>query len=233
MFLDLLLGRQQPEDQAAGGKIQLRIDLETLAQLNDHPGDIPGWGPVLADIARQIAQPATTWDVVITDPTTGRAVWSGITRRRPTTGQRRNIQARNPSCVFPGCRIPATDCDLDHRVRHTDGGPTTDWNQNPLCRHDHPTKDHLWQLHRLPNGDYHWTSPLHHTYTPGNPHRQRDTNFPAHSVELTQHSASRDCPPSTRPQTGRRRPRRSIRMERCPPSHTELGRSIDTYAQWM
>ncbi|MEE8375472.1 MAG: HNH endonuclease signature motif containing protein [Acidimicrobiia bacterium] len=33
--------------------------------------------------------------------------------------------------------MPATDCDLDHRNAWADGGPTTEDNLAPLCRHDH------------------------------------------------------------------------------------------------
>ncbi|HEX2404697.1 MAG TPA: HNH endonuclease, partial [Acidimicrobiia bacterium] len=45
-------------DQGTGstrrGVIDLRVDLATLTQLSEHPGEIPGYGPVVADIARQV-----------------------------------------------------------------------------------------------------------------------------------------------------------------------------------
>ncbi|HUP14858.1 MAG TPA: HNH endonuclease signature motif containing protein, partial [Acidimicrobiia bacterium] len=65
-----------------------------------------------------------------------------------------------------GCRMPAIDCDLDHRRPWADGGPTKTSNLAPLCRHNHNTKHRCgWTYQKLPNGDYLWTSRLGHTYT--------------------------------------------------------------------
>lgn len=62
--------------------------------------------------------------------------------------------------------MPAVDCDLDHMKRWADGGPTTKHNLAPACPHDNLLKErHRWTYHRLPNGDYQWTSKLGHTCT--------------------------------------------------------------------
>jgi hypothetical protein len=93
-------------------------------------------------------------------------IHTDITRRRPATTQRRNVEARNPTCVFPGCRIPAIRSDLDHRTPWADGGPTTEANLGPLCRHDHNIRhQHGWTYQPLPNSDHQWTSRLGHTHT--------------------------------------------------------------------
>lgn len=84
-------------------------------------------------------------------------------RRRPTAAQIREIHALHPTCTFPGCQIPAEDCDLDHIIPWAKGGPTTTPNIGPKCRHDHILKDHGW-LHRYQNGLNIRTSPLGHTY---------------------------------------------------------------------
>ncbi len=63
--------------------------------------------------------------------------------------------------------MPATDCDLDHREAWADGGPTTENNLAPLCRHDHIVSHHGWKLERLPNGAHQWTGRLGHTYVTG------------------------------------------------------------------
>jgi hypothetical protein len=78
---------------------------------------------------------------------------------------RRTVQATHRSCVFPGCRMPAGGCDLDHRIPWKDGGPTTTECLAPLCRHDHRIRHRGWTYQRLPNADHLWTSPLNHTYT--------------------------------------------------------------------
>ncbi len=138
-------------------------------ELTEHPGEIPGYGPVIADIARRVAatQVGSQWRVAVTHPDSGAVLWDGTTKRRPTTAQRRYVEARSPTCVFPGCRMPATRSDIDHRVDHSKGGPTLVEYLNPLCRHDHRLKDAGWKLKPGPNGTTTWTSPLGHTYTTG------------------------------------------------------------------
>jgi len=167
VFLDLLEGTSGHATKTTG-VVEIHVDLETLANLSDHPGELAGYGPVIADIARHVTQQqqAGRWHFTVTDPDTGQPAYHGTTRRRPTTGQRRLVEARNPTCVFPGCRMPAASCDLDHRTPYADGGPTTVTNLVPLCRHDHRIRhDAEWTHKPLPDGDHHWTTKLGHTYT--------------------------------------------------------------------
>jgi hypothetical protein len=167
VFLDLLDGKHYAQGSKRG-TVDIHVDLTTLARLADDPGELAGYGPVIADIARQVAenQPQAEWRWTLTHPDSGQVVDNGITRRRPTTAQRRHVEARNRSCVFPGCRMPAINCDLDHRRPWAHGGPTKTSNLAPLCRHNHNTKHRCgWTYHQLPNGDYLWTSRLGHTYT--------------------------------------------------------------------
>ena len=167
IFLDLLDGKHL----ARGGRkgtVDIHVDLATLARLAEDPGELAGYGPVIADIARQVAenQPGAEWRWTLTHTESGQVIDNGITRRRPNTAQRRHVEARNRHCVFPGCRMPAVDCDLDHGRPWAVGGPTTERNLAPLCRHNHGTKHRCgWTYQRLPNGDYLWTSRLGHTYT--------------------------------------------------------------------
>ncbi len=92
-------------------------------------------------------------------------VWNGTTRRRPTATERRYILARQPVCVFPGCRMPARDSDLDHTVDYAKGGRTHPHNLGPLCRHHHRLKHEAgWKLEQPKPGHFIWTSPLGHTY---------------------------------------------------------------------
>ena len=166
VYLDLLGGKDYANK--TGGGVELRIDLDTLAGLTEHPGEIAGYGPVIADIARKVAaeQDNAQWRWTVTDPATGQALHNGTTGRRPTTSQRRTVEARNQTCIFPGCRMPAIDCDLDHTTRWADGGETTIDNLTPLCRHDHRIRHQAgWNHQPLPGGDHQWTTKLGHTYT--------------------------------------------------------------------
>ena len=166
VLLDLLEGTRQ-----AGGRrgtVDIQVDLKTLARLNDDPGELAGYGPVIADIARQVAerQPGAEWRWTLTHPDSGLVIDNGTTRRRPTARQRRHVEARHNTCIFPGCRMSAVDCDLDHRHAWANGGPTRVDNLAPLCRHHHKVRHRSGWTHRpLPNGDHVWTSRLGHTYT--------------------------------------------------------------------
>ena len=104
IYLDLLQGTQ-----VAGGQqramVDITVDLATLVGLEEKAAEIPGYGPVIADIARQVAQEQEKagWRWAVTDHN-NRVVHTGITTRRPTTAQKRHVQARFRYCVFPGCR---------------------------------------------------------------------------------------------------------------------------------
>jgi hypothetical protein len=166
VYLDLLAGRRHRE---AGGVVELTVDLTTLARLSEAPGDLGGYGPVVADIARRVAeaQRRGEWRYTITDPDTGRPIHDGTTRRRPTASQRRRVEAHDRTCIFPGCRMPAARCDLDHRIPWSRRHRTSAAGLDPLCRHDHITVRHRigWTHQHLADGDHLWISVLGHRYT--------------------------------------------------------------------
>jgi len=179
VFLDLLLGNGATESLSAPspdvprtkdnrGAVDIRVDLETLAQLNDNPGHLAGFGPVIADIARKVAAEShdARWRYTVTDPIARRPIATGTTRRRPTAEQRRTVETLHPTCVFPGCRMPSTNSDIDHRHDWAKGGSTTVANLTPLCRHDHRIKHEAGWDYRMTEPDgARWTSRLGHTYT--------------------------------------------------------------------
>jgi hypothetical protein len=167
VFLDLLDGKHNAR-RGRRGTVDIQVDLTTLARLSEDPGELAGYGPVITDIARQVAenQPQAEWRWTLTHPDSGQVIDNGTTRRRPTSRQRRHVEARHRNCVFPGCRMPAINCDLDHRRPWAHGGPTKVKNLAPLCRHNLNTRHRCgWTYQQLPNGDYLWTSRLGHTYT--------------------------------------------------------------------
>ena len=77
------------DDQRVG--IEVRVALSTLLGHDEHPGEIPGLGPVPASHARAVVarQHRAEWRYAITDDI-GRPLFDGVTRRRPagrtTTG---------------------------------------------------------------------------------------------------------------------------------------------------
>jgi hypothetical protein len=148
------------------GALVLTVDLATLAGLTETSGDLNGYGPVISDIARQVAEASRLdeWRFVVTDKDR-RSLQAGLTRRRPVPAARRMVEAMYPTCVFPGCRVPASRCDIDH---------TTPWGQRhrtpvdelaPLCRHHHLLRHRAaWQYQQTDTGHLEWVSPLGHRY---------------------------------------------------------------------
>jgi hypothetical protein len=150
------------------GVVDLHVDLDTLAGMNNRAGELAGYGPVVADIARKVAANGTSaeWRYTVTDPDTGAIIDVGTTRRRPTARQRRDVEARDRTCVFPGCRMPALASDLDHRIPWAESRHTATADLAPLCRHCHRIRHRSnWAYRRLPDGQPQWTTKTGRTYT--------------------------------------------------------------------
>lgn len=89
-----LAGPAEPARPAAGGPqgrgmrygIEVRLGLATLLGLDEHPAELPGWGPIPATAARDLvaAQHAAEWRVAIVDAD-GYLAHGDLIRRRPRT----------------------------------------------------------------------------------------------------------------------------------------------------
>lgn len=205
IYLALLAGTYSgPGPVDRRGVIELTCDLPTLLGLADHTAELAGWGPVIADIARQIAAarstPDTVWRYSITHPVTGGLIHHGTTRKRPAppdespqrdarrapTGRQRSfVVARDRTCRGVGCRVPARRTEIDHIRDHAHGGPTQVWNLDCKCTACHRLKDGGWKVHRNRLDDVVWTSPLGHTYTvPAQPLTKRRRLSPVEDLLL-------------------------------------------------
>ncbi|MEJ3742643.1 DUF222 domain-containing protein [Actinomycetes bacterium KLBMP 9797] len=144
------------------GVIDLQISLTTLIGLTNHPGELAGFGPVIADIARHIAaeNPDLTWRYSVYDET-GLLMSHGITRRRPTAHDTAYINARDRTCRAPGCRMPAHRCEIDHTNDWAKSRNTSRANLANLCSRHHHFK-HLpdTDLIQLDDGILAWKTPL-------------------------------------------------------------------------
>jgi hypothetical protein len=169
VYLDLLTGRGEFADSKDKGVVDIRAPLATLLGLAEDPGEIPGWGPVIADVARQLVGNADKAEWRFAVEHENQLVDVITTKRRPTAAQKRVVETRNPTCVFPGCRMPARQSDLDHENPWAVTHRTHTSGLEPLCRHHHQLKHRGWKLEKHPRkpGYYTWTSPLGHTYTTG------------------------------------------------------------------
>lgn len=137
VLVDLLLGRMV--SQCSGVEVNVIVPFDVLVGLRDGPAEIPGLGPVPAEVARELAADAG-WRAWVTDAT-GVVQATSCTTYRPSAGLARVVRARAPECVMPGCSRPSRQCDLDHVVPWPDGATSAD-NLRPLCRRHHILKTH-------------------------------------------------------------------------------------------
>ncbi|MFM8921720.1 MAG: DUF222 domain-containing protein [Candidatus Nanopelagicaceae bacterium] len=144
--------------------INVTIDLPTILGLADNPGQLAGYGPIPAAIAREIASDGR-WKRFITDPIKGTLLDYGRETYEPPQDLQDFLIARDRTCRFPGCRQPAHLGDLDHVVPWNEGGTTSPDNLGALCRRHHNLKTHSdWQLINQEDGACTWISPSGHKY---------------------------------------------------------------------
>jgi hypothetical protein len=140
VLVDILLGGDPSPSATQRPEISVGMSLPDLLGVTDHPAHIPGLGPIPADAARALAADAT-WRAWITDAS-GAVVATGSTGYTPTAALARVVRAREPECRMPGCRRPASLCDLDHTIAYP-AGATSPANLGPLCRRHHVLKTHM------------------------------------------------------------------------------------------
>ena len=150
--------------------VNVTIDLPTLLGLAENPGELAGYGPIPASVAREIAADAR-WKRFVTEPLTGNLLDFGREHYEPPQALKDFLIARDRTCRFPGCRRSAILSDLDHAESWRNGGETSPENLGALCRRHHKMKTHHgWQLESFADGSCIWRSPLgKEFFTPARP----------------------------------------------------------------
>ncbi|MCU1674031.1 MAG: hypothetical protein JWN77_2144 [Frankiales bacterium] len=179
LFFELLTGG------AEAGRWQAEVVVPfSVAQGGElEPAEIPGLGPVLPSTARELLDRCETavsvavdevgvvvavGDPVRLEPALSLRVLQRLTAPpvvRELSGSgyrfpprlRRFLEARDRTCVFPGCGRPARLTDKDHR-RPWPAGPTSSDNGECLCRHHHRAKHAVFTVTVDADGSYLWTS---------------------------------------------------------------------------
>ncbi|MCV7135594.1 DUF222 domain-containing protein, partial [Mycobacterium hodleri] len=110
-------------------------------------------------------------------------------RYRPSRKLADFVRCRDLTCRFPGCRVPATTCDVDHTIPWP-CGPTAASNLKCLCRRHHLLKtfwggENGWRDEQLDDGTIVWTAPdgRAHTTTPGSRLLFPELSQPTRTVE--------------------------------------------------
>jgi hypothetical protein len=150
-------------------QIRVIVPLDALRGDSDEPAELAGYGPITAAQARELAaDPSSTWRRLVTDPLSGAILDYGTTRYRPPPEMAERVITRSQYCQFPGCRVPAHRCDLDHNEPFdpvNDTGHTSDANLGPKCRPHHRLKGMRgWSVFQYEDGSIEWITPTGHRY---------------------------------------------------------------------
>lgn len=119
--------------------INVTVPIQTLMGLTDDPGLLTGGESLPAGLVRAIAaDPDSTWYRMLTDPAR-QCVELSVKGYKPTGPIIRQTVADYGTCFDPVCGVPATGCELDHRVPAPTGPTSTD-NMGPGCKGHHRAK---------------------------------------------------------------------------------------------
>src|SRR5262249_30082841 len=143
----------------------------------EQPGELAGYGPIPAPLARELAGDGT-WRRLVTDPLSGQLLDYGRTTYRPPAGLADFVRARDQHCIFPSCTRPAPPCDTPPPPPPPPGPPAA-CNLACLCRRHHRLKHETdWTLQH--DGDrYIWTTPTGDQHTTQPPPLTTPTTPPA------------------------------------------------------
>ncbi|WDG19388.1 HNH endonuclease signature motif containing protein [Microbacterium sp. Clip185] len=144
--------------------VQVVVPVDALTGSDAEVSEVVGSGPLDAGTARALAGGSCTgWDRILTESASGQVL--AVDRRSVPPALRRTVHARDRHCRFPGCRVPAIRCEIDHVRDWACGGPTHLDNLQCLCQRHHSMKQFTaWRVRQLPGGVIEWTSPLGATY---------------------------------------------------------------------
>jgi hypothetical protein len=164
-------------NQGVGISLDLVMSDQTLFGDSDEPAHLDGYGPVPAELARELITDACTrreriWlRRLYTSPGTGELVAMDARTRCFPTSLARFIRLRDRVCRTPWCDAPIRH--IDHAHDHHHGGPTTAVNGQGLCQAcNHATQAPAWHARPSPSpspraGPGHQietTTPTRHTY---------------------------------------------------------------------
>lgn len=188
------VGAECPQQTAAPDPAMRWCDCDPLTRAGvPHPPDRPwlNWvGEVSPDLARRLACDGVIWRLVL-DPRTGLPLDVGRSHRIVPWWMRKALWARDRTCRWPGCDVPAEWTDAHHAIPWWRGGVTAIEHLISLCRYHHGLlHEGHWTLAmdrgtgevsaRRPDGRPYelgpsrpWTTPSHHGPQPVTPRRRR------------------------------------------------------------
>lgn len=136
-------------------EVQIVMPLDTLLDANDHrPAELDGYGPLPADIARDIVATSNGrvwWRRLYAAPVGGPIVGGDPYRRRFDGFSKKLIMLRDRRCRDPFCDAPIRH--IDHIQRYADGGLTIHPNGRGTCeRGNHAREMPGWNVETITSG---------------------------------------------------------------------------------
>src|SRR5216683_6363393 len=160
---------QAPERRSSPARAEIVVHVDWPALVRgyaqgDERCELVGVGPVPVSLVRDLANDC--WlKVIVTNGVDVMAVSHG--GRNVAAHIRSALEARDPTCVVPGCHVRA-GLEIDHwKIPYHRGGPTELWNLCRLCRAHHFEKTHRGA--RIEGGPGRWV--WHPPSTAGSPSR--------------------------------------------------------------
>ena len=162
---------------APGGVVGIELGLvmtdAALFGVSDEPAHVDGYGPIPAELAREIVAGACasgekTWlRRLYTSPANGQLVAMDSRVRLFRNSLARFVQLRDQNCRTPWCDAPIRH--KDHAVDYADDGPTDAVNGQGLCEAcNHAKQAPGWRARPSPDGhgghQVETTTPSGHTY---------------------------------------------------------------------
>jgi hypothetical protein len=193
-FMALLRGGVAGVSAVVPRSVDVIVPVSVALGFADEPCDMPGYGPMDAEAARELITDAVLRKVCV-DAKTGQVLAVEDKPRRvrgaqelrealldmvhtptpydddyvlgyrPTAAQRRLMERRDRTCTFPCCSVPAHRCDADHRRPWQTGGYTRAAGLGATSRKHHRAKQTGWTPTPLPDGSILWRSPSGRMYT--------------------------------------------------------------------
>ncbi|MCY7401805.1 MAG: HNH endonuclease [Nocardioides sp.] len=152
--------------------VNVVIGVDALLGASDEPADIPGYGPIPADLVREWIRDGMAAGVEVSlrrlfaDPKSGALVAMESSRRAFDGALADLIEMRDQQCRTPWCDAPIRH--RDHVVKAGHGGPTSAANGQGLCEACNYAKEAIgWQAWPRP-GPRHTVevvTPTGHSYT--------------------------------------------------------------------
>jgi hypothetical protein len=173
LMADTLVGKVLSTADGEAGALRVSLGLimtdTALFSGSDQPARLDGFGPVPAELAREIVAGACdrhehVWlRRLYTSPSTGELVSMDATGRFFRGSLARFIRLRDQVCRTPWCDAPIRH--VDHLQPHAGGGPTSARNSQGLCESCNYAKDApRWRARTQPDGSVAVTLPTGHQH---------------------------------------------------------------------